>query len=299
MVKASDIETLTSVVMENCVQIAPSRVDLPCQIPYIKGHNLWNTNKQGTTLFIPIVNLAQIAVNALLIETVAGYVPFDSLHNRMCGKLDHFIEAGLLNRAHPVSLVELEQGILVAAAMELAVMCQNIVLMMQAMGLGGWMFRGGIDPNSIMGAFSEQGIQGLEVRFERNPAWAQPNPVGLDQYFEGMCPPYYSDMSAAVKRLVEFKFGPNGTFDPQRPGPFLENAQVKANIERYSLEMIECTSEVAQYIYDTYGKFPATLPSIGVMAYTQAQHLDTDFYDQFYSSGTYLDSHTWHMERWH
>jgi hypothetical protein len=296
---ASDIETLMATVMENCVQIAPSRVDLPNEIPYIKGHNLWNTNKQGTTLFIPIVDIAQITVNALFIETMAGAVPFDSTYNRMCGKLDRFIESGLLNRARPISLFELEQGILVAAAMEIAVMCQNIVLMMQAIGLGGWMFRGGIDHNSIMGAFSEQGIKGLGVRFEHNLAWTQPNPVGLDQYFEGLCPPYYADMSAAVKRLVEIKFGPNGTFDPQRAGPFLENARVKANIERYSLEMIECTSEVAQYIYDTYGKFPATIPSIGVMAYTQAQHLDTDFYDRFYYPGAYLDSHAWHIERWH
>jgi hypothetical protein len=35
-----------------------------------------------------------------------------------------------------------------------------------------------------------------------------------------------------------------------------------------------CTGETAQYIYDTYGKFPATIPTIVLAEFVQDQHLD-------------------------
>jgi len=39
----------------------------------------------------------------------------------------------------------------------------------------------------------------------------------------------------------------------------------------------------AQYVYDTFGKFPATVPSLMIVNYVQAQHLDLVFYDHFSS----------------
>ena len=142
-------------------------------------------------------------------------------------------------------------------------------------------------------------MQGAGFLFTHHPSWTQPNPVGLDRYFEGHCPPYYQNMRAAVDHLVSLKFGQHGTFDPQRPGPFRENASVKAAVERYSPAMIECAGEIAQYIYDTYGKFPATTPSVYCNIFVQAQHIDTDFYDQFYSPDAYLETHRQHFEKWH
>ena len=95
------------------------------------------------------------------------------------------------------------------------------------------------------------------------------------------------------------KFGPGGTYDPARPGPFRDNARIKRQIERYSPEFIEILAEVAQYLHDTFGKFPATLPSILVRMYAQAQHIDLDFYDRFYGPESYLETHREHMARWH
>jgi hypothetical protein len=106
-------------------------------------------------------------------------------------------------------------------------------------------------------------------------------------------------MRAAVEHLVSLKFGQCGTFDPQRPGPFRENVSMKTAVERYSSEMIECAGEIAQYIYGAYGKFPATTPSVYCNIFVQAHHLDMDFYDQFYSSDAYLETHRQHFEKWH
>ncbi|MBA2595135.1 MAG: hypothetical protein H0V00_00730 [Chloroflexia bacterium] len=197
-----------------------------------------------------------------------------------------------------MSIADIEQYVLATGAIELGLICQNIVLTLQAMGLGGWMYTG-INPPSLLGAYAADGITGLGFRFTRDPAWTMPNPVGLDGVFEGYCPPYYPDMRSAVARFNELKFGPDGAYDPARPGPFRENARIKAHIERYSPEFIDMLGVVAQYLHDTFGKFPATIPSIYVRMYAQAQHIDLDYYDAFYGPEATLETHRQHLARWH
>ena len=68
----------------------------------------------------------------------------------------------------------------------------------------------------------------------------------------------------------------------------------------YSEEFKECVALQAQYIYDTYGKFPASIPSIFLDMYVQAQHIDLDFYDHYFKPDTaYLTTHKDHMKKWH
>jgi len=55
----------------------------------------------------------------------------------------------------------------------------------------------------------------------------------------------------------------------------------------------------AQYIFDRFGKFPGSVPSMIATIYLQAHHLDLEFYDQFYKSGAYLRTHADHMAQWH
>jgi hypothetical protein len=208
------------------------------------------------------------------------------------------VRSGLLDEQMPASIVEIEQATLTTGAIELGLICQNIVLVLQAMGLGGWLFTG-INAQSVLGAFAADGIPGLGFRFTHDPTWTAPNPVGLDGVYEGLCPPYQPDMRAAVDRFVTLKFGAGGTYDPARPGPFRHNAHIKAAIERYRPAFVEALGEVAQYVHDTFGKFPATIPSVYVRVYAQAQHIDLDYYDQVYGPEAYLESHRQHLTRWH
>jgi hypothetical protein len=60
-----------------------------------------------------------------------------------------------------------------------------------------------------------------------------------------------------------------------------------------------CVARQAQYVFDTFGKFPGTVPSVFIMNYVQAHHLDLDFYDRFFKPGAYLRTHAEHMQRWH
>jgi hypothetical protein len=41
------------------------------------------------------------------------------------------------------------------------------------------------------------------------------------------------------------------------------------------------------------------VPSVFIMNYVQAHHLDLDFYDRFFKPGAYLRTHAEHMQRWH
>ena len=88
-------------------------------------------------------------------------------------------------------------------------------------------------------------------------------------------------------------------YNPNTPGPWSDSAKVRASANPYTEEFKECVALQAQYIYDTYGKFPATVPSIFVLMYVQAQHIDLDFYDNHFKSGAYLTTHKEHMKRWH
>ncbi len=182
--------------------------------------------------------------------------------------------------------------------MELALICQNIVLMMQAIGLGGWMYSG-IFPYSVLGAFADEGVPGLGFRFVRREDWTMPNPVGLDGYYESVCPPYVANMYEAAQRLAAKKFGPGGTYDPAIGGPYLNSEAIKATVQPYTQAQIDCIGEMAQHIYSTYGRFPARYPTILLRIYAQAHHLELAYYDHFFAPGAYLQTHKEHMKRWH
>jgi len=295
---ASDLGELLARAERHCTRLSDGRVQLAAAAPHMDAHNFWNANRPGTTLFVPIVDLTQQLLALLAMQLAGGAVPWDPVRDRPCGDLGPFVRSGLLQDHKRASIVEIEQSALTTGAIELGLICQGIVLVLQAMGLGGWMFTG-LNAPSLLGAFAAEGVPGLGFRFTRDPAWTAPNPVGLDGIYEGFCPPYHADMRVAVDRFVALKFGPGGTYDPARPGPFRDNARIKSQIERYSPEFVAALGEVAQYLHDAFGKFPTTIPSVYVRVYAQAQHIDLDFYDRFYGPEAYLETHREHLARWH
>jgi hypothetical protein len=106
-------------------------------------------------------------------------------------------------------------------------------------------------------------------------------------------------MRSAVDAACERKFGPGGPFHPDTPGPWKDSRKVRSAAKVHSERFKECVTLQAQYVYDAFGKFPATVPSMFLIMYLQAHHLDLDFYDEFYKPGSYLKSHADHMKQWH
>ena len=266
--------------------------------PHMLEPNLWMANAPGSTMFMPIADASESVLALMTMALANGNVIVDDAAGRPAGDLEPFVRSGLLNAEKRMPLSVLQQVSYESNCSEAAFMAHNMVLTMQAMGLGGLYFAG-LNRWSILGAFADDGIRGFGFRLQRDEHWTLPNPVGLDGHFEGMCPPYHADMRAAVAAFVERKFGPGGAYDPAASGPWKDVATVRSSIERYDDAFVECLGEVAQYVFDTYGTFPGSFNTIVLPGFVQAVHLDTEFYDEHYREGAYLETHAEHMRRWH
>ncbi|MFT3801826.1 MAG: hypothetical protein QM766_11450 [Burkholderiaceae bacterium] len=293
-----DLPRLVDFLREHIVRISDRRVEIPREAPHLSAHNRWVANRPGSTLFFPIADQVESLLNQLWIRSSEGAPVIEPKSGRLLGNPQPLIDGGVLRVDRAVSLALLENNSRNSTTSELAIASYNIHLLLQAFGLGGWLFSG-INPLSLFGAYAEQGIAGFGFRFASRADWAAPNPVGLDGLFEPLIPPYVSDMREAAQRFVDRKFGPRGNHSPQRPGPYVDNAAVKAAIERPSPAFVDYFASLVQDIHDTYGRFPATIPSIGLATYTQAHHIDLDFYDRFYGEGAYLPTHAAHQCVWH
>jgi hypothetical protein len=260
--------------------------------------NLWMANASGSTLFMPIGDASEQMLALMALALSNGNVLMDDDAGKYAGNLQPFISSGLLNDSKRIPLSVMHQMAYEAVCSELAFMGHNIVLTLQAIGLGGLYFSG-LNRWSILGAFADRGIKGMGFRFERNESWTLPNPVGLDGIYEALCPPYYINMGAAVEEFVRRKFGSKGTYDKNIPGPWKETRKIKSEITPYSDEFVDCLTEVAQYIFDKHGKFPGTFSTIVLPGYVQAVHLDNEYYDTHFNNGAYLKSHADHMRDWH
>ena len=272
------------------------RLAVPPEVPHLEAHNTWVVNHPGTLLVIPVGDLAQHVLLNLCYMLQNGLVLTDDVNGQPIPGVERFRDIVDVENTWPITFVE--QWSLSELTAELSTSCYAGMLMLQAMGLGGWMFNG-IDPFSMLGAGGEDGVPGLGFRYDTDDRWPYPNVTGLEGVMEGFCPPHYPDMRAAVDAVCERKFGPGGPFNANTPGPWKDSARVRSAAQVHDEAFRACVALQAQYVFDTFGKFPGTVPSIFVMQYLQAHHLDLEFYDRFYEPGAYLETHARHMEQWH
>jgi hypothetical protein len=277
-------------------RLADVRLYLPAEEPYLEGHNTWCVNVPGSLLVIPVADIAQHMIAILCFFTQNGHSIYDDINCRKIGGLAEF--SGLVDIEEPLPLTFAEQYALTEATAELATACYAGVLLLQGMGLGGWMFDG-IDRFGMLGASGNPDVPGLKFRYDEDERWSTPNPTGREGVFEAYCPPHYPDMAAAVEAFAERKFGPGGPFNPATPGAWSDSPGVRGSARIHDEIFKACVARQAQYVFDTFGKFPGTVPSVFIMNYVQAHHLDLDFYDRFFRPGAYLRTHAQHMERWH
>jgi len=277
-------------------QLSDKRISLPPKEPYMEGHNTWVANRPGSLLVIPVGDVAQHAIANLCYFTQNGYCVYDDLNHMPIPGVEKF--ADIVDVDNPVPLTVHEQSSLTECGVELSTAAYAGMLMEQAMGLGGWMFSG-IDRLTMLGASDDPDVPGLGFRYDTDERWALPNPTGLEGVFEGFCPPHYPTMRAAVDAFCERKFGPGGPFHPDTPGPWKDSRKVRSSAQVHDEPFRACVALQAQYIYDTFGKFPATVPTIFLLMYLQAHHLDLEYYDQLCLPGAYLQTHAEHLKRWH
>ena len=110
-------------------------------------------------------------------------------------------------------------------------------------------------------------------------------------------------MSDAVDAVVADKFGPNGIYSDQtlfaRVYKDGFGACYLAEASTYAHDVIECTRDICNYIYDTHGRFPAPVEAIHVPGiWLQAHHVDERYYEEYFRNGL-TDAHRAHDNTWH
>lgn len=294
---ASDEEALDAIVglyRDSLVKLDDGRADLPQGEPGIFQFNAWNVNRPGTTFFVPVTNTTIEYLTLLFIyfDKTNRFTIVDELAGGQCG-LERWVASGRLGKTE-MSLVDLEIRVLTSLNVEQAFMCQNMNLVLQALGLGGWMFTGFL-PHHILGV--DPAHRGLGFDFvtpESSRRAAKPVPVGRRGVMEGLCPPYVRDAEEAVRRFVEEHEGAEGA-----ASPYARHGEVMAGRAHHSEETVRIVTDFVAHLLDTYGRFPVFIDPMYVRLAFQAHHLDLGYYDRHYAPGAYAESHREHFRRWH
>jgi len=277
------------------VKLADGRLNTPARPEHMEMHNEWCVNVPGSTLIIPVADLAQHVVQSLCYFVQNGVCIYDDVNKRAIPGLEKFKH--LVDVENPYPLTYVEQVSATEVSVELACSCYAGALMLQAMGLGGWMFDG-LNPFSVLGASGDPDVPGLGFRFDMIDGEPLPHVTGLDGVLEGHTQPHFKDMRAALESVVRRKFGNGGPFNSSTNGPYKETDAVRKSGAPINDEFIDCVATMAQYVQDTFGRFPAKVPAMLTLMYLQAHKLDTDFYDEYFEPGAYLKTHALNAAEW-
>jgi hypothetical protein len=302
------------------------RLDFPRRWPY---YFIWNrqiSNRPGTTILLPIVDLTRQMINVFLsllseedgerplfvddwsrfrprtlldwgawFGSKVGLVP--AISYQIIGGANR-ARGTWLNRDYPAPLGYANT---LRTDYETFFQLQNLMLMAQAMGLGGWI-HAAVGAPYVFERDPAKGKFGIEFRMQQPKKWrrwpplptTQPNPIGIDGLLESLTPPYVKSMDEAVERVLEEKYGPAGTygdssvFDRSYRKSDYGDAYLKMAATRPSKKAVDYAKEICNYIYDTYGRFPAHtnafhLPGV----WLQFSHLEMEFYDKYFDRDLY------------
>lgn len=139
---------------------------------------------------------------------------------------------------------------------------------------------------------------GLGFHFTASPVpGVRSNPVGHSEVWQGASPPFVSSMTEAVLDIIASKFGPSGSYgaDGRRPWRGGAGQPVAPHGER----AVEAAIAFCEYVFATYGRFPAHEDAFKTLVAFQAHHVDMEFYDTFYPKHSLQQAHREHGAVWH
>ena len=264
---------------------------------------------------MPVVDLSWQYINGLmyLLTQEDGDRPtiVDDRNFYMAAGVRKWVKNGFLNPD-----IKLPLGVLstLRTHIEAELLMQNLVLMTEALGVGGWLHASFAGPFFMGHPRYRQFGRGLSFRYHTPKfnlldlfRWGsflpsvRANPVGLDGVLEANCPPYKS-IDQCVQDVVDLKYGPEGIYRDRKTwakifGPKRADEYI-SQVPHYTTETIECVKDIVRYIYNTHGRFPAHVDAIYVPGiWLQAHNLDKDYYDELFP-GSYSESHRRHDELW-
>ena len=303
LVEQNDFEAMSRLAR---VQICHQRPITPCEPIFNINVNRWSAHAKGTTYFLPVNEMTFMYINGLLevLNEHTGLFILDERANFLPAGLGKFAKSkgGHLQdnpaegRVGTIALVE--RLVTEFVTVEQGMMLQNLALMAQTLGLGGF-------PNFANHDFGW--FQALGFRMQEMSASSYlgmgilprmllkllkkdsmvPLPIGLERNGEALLrpwtPPYFKSMREAVEAVVEHKSGKAGVFRGGSLCAWRDEDAVRS-VPQVSGKAIEATIAYCEYIWKRYGRFPAHMPPVRTVLGFQAGHLDLAFYEKFYPS---------------
>jgi hypothetical protein len=323
MIRLSDEGEYTALYRRGRVKIQDGRVTAPLEPLYNFNINKWALYAPGSTYFLPVNDLTFLYINALLEvfdEETGGFIRDERRGFRPAGlarfargKGGHLYDDPSMNRTGTIQRIE--GAMTEATTFEQGMMLQNLGLMAQAIGLGGYMHFAAHEYGWLraLGFRTRQmpsskylGIHPLLAAVARVLGKDKPLPLvlGLERGGETLlkpfCPPYYENMEAAVHAVVDAKFGRQGAYrEGTKDGAWQDPAAIAAGAERPTEKAIEATVAYCEYVHRCYGRFPAYSPPYKTFLGYQATHVDEQFYDRFYRPEALTETQREHVARWH
>lgn len=305
---ADDPDALIEIYRLMRVKLRDGRTELPI-VPEVMRLNFninkWSLYAKGGTYFLPINDISAPLINFLVeaFDPEMGLFLMDERNNYMPAGIlkyakwfgGHLYSDPNAGRMGPYFAAE--TGMAEAVAAEQGGVLQNIGLMAQALGLGGFI-------NFARGEFGW--FQALNFRVKQMPglkyggaAWWQvamsklffPKlianvPVGLEHNGEVLLhaysPPYYPNMTAAVNAWVDHKFGTGGVYRNTEVTGWKDPSKDDSGIQRPDQRAIDAAASLCEYMYRRYGRFPVYRSAFATLVGYQATRVDVEFYDRFY-----------------
>jgi hypothetical protein len=286
--------------------------------PLDPGHNFsinrWSLYAPGTTYFLPIIETTALTINALLElfgEEMGVFLRDERAWFRPAG-VGRFARSkgGQLHDdprdLRSATIQMMETALLESMATEHGMVLQNLALMTEALGLGGF-------PNFARHEYSWFKAAGFRMHdmsasryagapwFLSAPArWLGMDPlltypVGLEKdnraLLKPFCPPYYKSMADAVRAFVQTKFGAEGSYrGGTQQSTWRDAASSAAKIPAPSDAAVQATIAYCDYVFRRYGRFPAYTAPFRTIIGFQVCRVDVDFYDRFYDPGALPDT---------
>ena len=307
------------------VPVSDERTVLPREAPYIFPFNKWSVNLPGTTYFLPVSEMSSMYINIILsaFDEANAFYLVDDRNNFLPAGIRRFAKSkgGALEddpdagRVFPIQ--GLESIILEFVMAEQSFLVQNLSLMEQAMGLGGWTHYASTSETAwfehlgfrIGGQTVAQKVNAGPVKrliftlMRQNRSF--PYALGLNvdgaDLITPFCPPYYNTMKDAVLAYLDFKQrnAADAPIEATFAGVWKEPKAVQKLIPKFSDACIDATIAYCEYVYDRYGRFPSYYGPLRTTLAHQAHHLDLEFYDTNYTAGAYTETQARHNELWH
>jgi hypothetical protein len=297
---------LTEVYRRGRIKLSDSRTAPPLDSSHNFSINRWSLYALGTTYFLPIIETTALTINALLelfSEDMGVLLRDERAWFRPAGvgrfarsKGGHLHDDPHAFRTATIQMVE--ASLLESMATEHGMVLQNLALMTEALGLGGfpnfarheysWFEAIGFRMHSMRAsryAGASHFLSALARWFGKDPALTYP--VGLEKgdhvVLKPFCPPYYKSMEEAVLVFVQTKFGPNGSYRGGAQQSTWRNADACAKkIPAPSAAAVQATIAYCEYVFRRYGRFPAYTAAFRTIIGFQVCRVDLDFYDRFY-----------------